>query len=134
MERTLLQDVNEGVNLSIQLRPGFAQPAPPALTLARKYGTSSDLALLKLSILARKGIPMQRLMLGTCYRDRHYVAIVKSSCKSWWFGKKHPCLLVLDCHTNRIYRLLQTRYGVREYSLAISPYAAVLLSAEDSPS
>ena len=127
--RELIDRINHGVNLMIERTPGFTVSGSPALTVVKKRGTSADLAFLKLNLLAGQGVPMGDLMLGVCYPEQHAVALVKSSYRPLWISGRRPCLLVLDCYTNRVYRLLQTKYGRRAHSLAVTPYASLLLSS-----
>lgn len=70
--------------------------------MASKSGSAGDIAMLKLSILASKGVSIDRLFLATSHQRKTCYAVVKSEFKAWLGGGRHPCLLVLYPDSNTV--------------------------------
>lgn len=95
-EDKVIKDIHDNVDVLITRVVGHSWARPPELTLASKHGNSGDIAMLKLSLLSRRGFPMARLSIGVSGRRRKSVAVVHSTYRRIFGEGRHPCLLVLD--------------------------------------
>jgi hypothetical protein len=101
-EEQIIKEIHDNVGVLITRIVGHSWARPPELTIAAKHGNSGDIAMLKLSMLSRRGFPLTRLSIGVSGRRRKTVAVVHSTYRKLWGERRHPCLLVLDPDLRKI--------------------------------
>ena len=119
-EKDLIDRVNYGVNLYVTKLPGLSLSRSPVKVLTERKGSTAEVALLKLTQLRKEGLPANRLAMGTCYLRKVSVALVRSEWRTW-YGRKHPCWIVLD-HDNLalrpVFNSIYSRNGLEMKSLS----------------
>ena len=114
-EEQIAKEIHSNVGILVERVRGVSWVKLPEVTLASKKGNSGDLAMLKLSLLSRKGIELPRLSLGVSTKRGKSVAVIHSTVKRIWGERRHPCLLVLDPDIKNI-RLVHGEI-LKDYSL-----------------
>lgn len=123
-ELELLDQTNYGVNYCVRSWSGLVISNPPAGVLKDKVGTSAEVAFLKLALLYRRGVEINKLALGNCRKTKESYALVRGEWKPL-LGSKRPCWLVLSRTTVSIRPLHRSEARA---GLEINSFAQVALS------